>query len=99
MLSILGPGKTTCDGVTRRDLLKVGGLALFGGLTLPQPARANRTAGRVRSVILIDLFGGPSQIDTFDPKPEAPEEIRGEFASIASALPGVAVTEHVPRLA
>lgn len=99
MLSILGPGKTACDGVTRRDLLKVGGLALFGGLTLPQPVRANPITGRVRSVILIDLFGGPSHIDMFDPKPEAPEEIRGEFSTIASALPGIAVTEHVPRLA
>src|SRR5581483_2404108 len=59
---------------------------------------ASRSA-RARSVILIDLFGGPSHIDTFDPKPDAPVELRGEFKTIATALPGVRICEHLPRTA
>jgi hypothetical protein len=100
MLRILGPDRAACDGVTRRDLLKAGALTLFGGLTLthPPPARA-AVRPRARSVILVDLYGGPSHIDTFDPKPDAPKEVRGEFATIPSALPGVRVCEHLPRLA
>lgn len=54
---------------------------------------------RAKAVILIDLFGGPSHIDTFDPKPDAPAEIRGEFGTIPSILPGIRTTEHVPQLA
>ena len=55
--------------------------------------------GPAKAVILLDLFGGPSHIDTFDPKPDAPEGIRGEFGTIATALPGVRVCEHLPQLA
>src|SRR5690349_16013470 len=100
MLRILGPARAACDGVTRRDLLRAGALTLFGGLTLTEPVSAAATTGaRARSVILLDLFGGPSHIDTFDPKPNAPKEVRGEFGTIASALPGVRVCEHLPRLA
>ena len=54
--------------------------------------------GRARSVILIDLFGGPSHIDMFDPKPEEPAEVRGEFRAIHTTLPGVLVSEHLPRV-
>src|SRR5262249_10793609 len=52
-----------------------------------------------KAVILLDLFGGPSHIDSFDPKPDAPAEVRGEFKTIPTALPGVRFTEHVPKLA
>jgi hypothetical protein len=55
--------------------------------------------GKARSVILLDLFGGPSHLDTFDPKPAAPPEVRGEFSTIATSLPGVRVCEHLPRVA
>jgi hypothetical protein len=55
--------------------------------------------GRARSCILIFQWGGPSQLDTWDPKPEAPAEIRGEFATIATSVPGVFISEHFPRLA
>jgi len=102
MLTVLANPKAACDGLTRRDLLKVGALSLFGQTLAGKPlpaAAAGRGRGRVRSVILLDLFGGPSHIDTFDPKPEAPPEIRGEFQSIPTALPGVRVCEHLPRLA
>jgi hypothetical protein len=95
---------TVCDGITRRDLLKVGALALCGQLVDLAPGLADEgqkrhAVGRARSVILLDLFGGPSHIDTFDPKPDTPPEIRGEFRPIATSVPGVQVCEHLPRLA
>jgi hypothetical protein len=87
----------------RRTFLKVGGLGL-AGFGLPQllRAEAGRRSGhkaRARSVILLFQFGGPSHLDTFDPKPDAPREIRGEFAAIPTKVLGVRVTEHLPRLA
>src|SRR5438105_4006813 len=99
MLQVLGQPAQACDGLTRRALLHVGALSLFGGL-LPAsaaPSRSGPRPGPVRSVILMDLFGGPSHLDMFDPKPDAPAEIRGEFQSIATSLPGVRVSEHLPR--
>src|SRR3954452_15951271 len=100
MLQILGHATNACDGLSRRALLKAGALSLLAGAAgvgsaAPQPRRA---PGRVRSVILIDLFGGPSHLDMFDPKPDAPEEVRGEFQAIRTALPGVLVSEHLPRV-
>jgi uncharacterized protein (DUF1501 family) len=87
---------------SRRALLKAGAVGL-AGLSLPALLRAE-AEGRARkatarSVILLFQFGGPSHLDTFDPKPDAPRELRGEFASIPSAIPGVRVSEHLPRLA
>lgn len=101
MLSILGPESKLCDGLTRREVLRAGALTLFGGLLRPTPATAARaaSAGRIRSVVLLDLYGGPSHLDTFDPKPSAPREVRGEFETIPTSLPGVRVCEHLPRLA
>ena len=103
MLRVLGHPTAACDGITRRDLLRAGSLAILTGSAAcgyagartpakPQTAKAN-------SVILIDLFGGPSHIDTFDPKPDAPDGIRGEFNTIPTVLPGVRVCEHLPLLA
>ena len=96
MFQILGRATKACDGLTRRALLQAGGLALLTGMTAAAPTR--RTTGRVRSVILIDLFGGPSHIDMFDPKPDAVAEIRGEFQAIRTSLSGVLVSEHLPRV-
>ncbi len=106
MLRVLGHPTAACDGITRRDLLRAGSLAAFTGLTttgnshisVAKAAEVRRSAP-AKAVILIDLFGGPSHIDTFDPKPDAPEEIRGEFGTIATALPGIRVCEHLPQLA
>ncbi len=96
MLQILGHGSKACDGLTRRAVLKAAcGLALGGSLANAKPQAAR---GRVRSVILIDLFGGPSHLDMFDPKPDAPAEIRGEFEAMRTSLPGVLVSEHLPRV-
>lgn len=101
MLSILGRGTKLCDGITRREMLRVGGLA-FGGLTLADVLRGRANAGsadgRPKSVIMIWLRGGASHIDSFDMKPNAPVEIRGEFQPIATNLPGVQICEHLPKV-
>src|SRR6185436_1685932 len=83
------------------DFLRIGGLAL-GGLSLPQILRAEAASGVTRShkaVIMIFLPGGPSHQDIFDLKMDAPAEIRGEFQPIATNVPGIQITEHLPRLA
>jgi hypothetical protein len=91
----------TCTQVSRRDFLRVGGVGFVAcGLSL-DGLSATRAAesGSERSVILLLLVGGPSQLETFDPKPDAPAEIRGPFGSIATSCPGIRVSEHLPRLA
>jgi hypothetical protein len=91
-------------GISRRQLLQVGGLSLFS-LGLPQLLGAERRrepgspGGTVRSCILIVQQGGPSHLDTWDLKPEAPAEIRGPFRPIRTRVPGMQVCEHLPRLA
>lgn len=90
-----------CDGVTRREFLRVGGLSALG-LSLPDVLRwqaVASTKARAKHCILIWLDGGPSHLDTFDLKPEAPIEVRGPFKPIATAAPGVRICEHFPRLA
>ncbi len=102
MLTIEGPeGTRFCDGASRRDFLRIGGLAL-GGLTMPQLLRAEGQAGKKRShkaVIMVFLAGGPPHQDMFDLKPEAPAGIRGEFRPIATDVPGIEICEHMPKLA
>jgi hypothetical protein len=101
MLTLPGPRFRYCDGLSRRSFLQVGGLAL-GGLTLPQLLRAERHAGvgnSERSVIMVYLSGGLAHQDTFDLKPAAPAEVRGEFKPIPTAVPGVHIGEWLPRLA
>ncbi|HZN60176.1 MAG TPA: DUF1501 domain-containing protein [Planctomycetota bacterium] len=112
MLHVPGPTGRLCDGVTRRDFLGVGSLSLIG-LTLPQflalkaraaaPAAAKTlgegTFGKAKSVILIYLQGGPSHIDIWDPKPDAPQNIRGEFHPIPTVVPGIQLSETMPKLA
>jgi len=89
----------------RRDALKIGGLGLFGMAGLPEMFRLQAEASEsarhkpVEAVILVEHYGAPSHIDTWDPKPEAPDKIRGEFGTIATSLPGYRVTEIMPRLA
>ncbi len=90
-----------CDGYSRRNFLKVGGMAL-GGLALPQVLRAESeagTGGNHRAIINIYLPGGPSHLDLWDLKPEAPEEIRGEFKPIPTNVPGIEICELFPRMA
>ena len=87
--------------VSRRQLLQLGGVGVLG-LNLPQLLRAGAPAsssGPPKSCIFIVQYGGCSQIDSFDPKPDAPAEIRGPFRPIATSVPGIRVCEHLPRLA
>lgn len=90
-----------CDGLSRRNFLRIGGLAV-GGLTLADLLRADESSAtdrRHKSVIMVFLPGGPSHVDTVDPKPQAPAEVRGPFQPIATSVPGVQFSEHLPRLA
>jgi hypothetical protein len=100
MLTVLGPRHTYCDGISRRNFLKVGALGV-GGLTLPGLMRAEAAAGTKshKSVIMVYLTGGLAHQDTFDLKPTAPAEVRGEFKPIPTNLPGVQFSEHLPKLA
>jgi hypothetical protein len=87
-----------CQGVSRRAFLHAGlGVPLLWGL--PALARATPTEGRARSTLLVWLGGGPSHLDLFDPKPQAPVEYRGPFATIPTRIPGVRFTELLPKLA
>jgi len=124
MLRFFDDGYRLCDGTTRREWLRVGGLSL-GGLSLAsllaQRARAADLAmagasavgpssrslgdalggafGKAKSVIVFGLTGGPPQHETWDPKPNAPAEVRGEFGTIASKTPGLLVGELMPKTA
>src|SRR5438045_9706136 len=101
MLTILGPRQQLCDRTSRREFLKIGGLAL-GGLSLPQILRAEAEAGisgSHKAVIMVFLSGGPPHQDMVDLKPDAPAEVRGEFKPIATRVNGIQVCEHLPRLA
>ena len=93
---------TDCSGISRRSFLRIGGLATLG-LTLPEFLRACAAvpvADRKNvNCILMWMQGGPSHIDSFDPKPDAPVEIRGEFGTIPTTLPGVRFADPLPRLA
>lgn len=102
MLSIKAhPNAGFCDGVSRRNFLKIGSLGL-GGLALPQLLRAEQSAGVRKShkaVIMIFLPGGPPHQDMFDLKMDAPSEIRGEFRPISTNVPGIQICEEFPQLA
>ncbi len=87
---------------SRRRLLQAGALGclgLGGGTLGVQPAFASGSGGRAKSCIFLFMWGGPSQLDTFDPKPEAPAEVRGPFGTIPTRVPGLHLSEHFSRLA
>ncbi|HUG89903.1 MAG TPA: DUF1501 domain-containing protein [Planctomycetaceae bacterium] len=110
MLSIPGRRVRTCEGVSRRDWLRAGAIGA-GGLALGVPelwaaragSRTDRPGGagfgRARSCIVLFMFGAPAHQDTWDLKPEAPAEVRGEFRPIPTSVAGIQVSEHLPRLA
>ena len=102
MLDLFTGSSSDCTGMKRRTFLQVGGIAALG-LGLPTFLRARASSPvapvKVKRCILLWMQGGPSHIDTFDPKPEAPAEIRGDFKTISTAIPGVQFTEVAPMLA
>jgi hypothetical protein len=102
MLTILSQPRRVCSGLTRRELLQVGGAGLLGvnlpGLLQAEAALPAHKA-KAKSVLFLFLFGGPSQLETFDLKPAAPSGIRGPFKPTTSRTPGLLVSEHLPRLA
>src|SRR5262249_49919144 len=93
----------TCQGITRRALLEVGASSVLG-LSLPDLLRgrgqlAMPVQGKAKSVVLLWLWGGPAQLDTWDPKPAAPLEYRGPLGTIVTRIPGVRFTELFPQIA
>lgn len=103
MFTICGSRARYCDGVSRRNFLRVGAAGL-GGLTLADFLRADDSQQRdpsytKKSIINVYLAGGPSHMDTFDLKPEAPKEFRGEFKPIDTNVTGIQICEHMPNLA
>jgi hypothetical protein len=108
MLSLTGAASVLCDRLTRREILRLGGLGALG-LSLPEllqarsvaasPARISAGFGRARSCIVLFLMGAPPQHSTWDPKPGAPAQVRGDFGPIATRVPGIQICELLPRLA
>lgn len=96
MLNLYGPRQRFCDGVSRRDFLRAGVLGV-AGLTLADLCRLGAAErSRPRAVIMVCLPGGPSHLETYDMKPDAPEDIRGEFRPIQTNVPGVHISEYFP---
>ena len=113
MLNLPGHRGCNCEGPTRRELLRVGSIGMMG-LSLPHffswrdQANAATVAskyagargwGSAKNVVMVFLQGGPSHIDIWDPKPDAPSNIRGEFKPIKTKIPGTWIGEHMPMMA
>src|SRR5687768_16379751 len=103
MLNVLGNRQRTCGDWSRRSVLQAGGMGLLG-LSLPkllaaEEAQQAAKVAKAKSVIFLFLFGGPSQLETFDLKPEAPSAIRGPFKPIACKTDGLLISEKLPNLA
>ncbi|HKB01282.1 MAG TPA: DUF1501 domain-containing protein, partial [Gemmataceae bacterium] len=104
MFRVLASPNESCAGPSRREAVRVGGLSALG-LSLPAVLRARAAGpagsggGRAKGCIVLFLMGGPPQHSTWDPKPDAPAEVRGEFGPIDTNVPGVRVASLLPRLA
>ncbi len=101
MLTIYGKSSRFCDGVSRRNFMKIGAIGL-AGLSLPDVLRAEAASGSAnphKAVIMVYLPGGPSHQDMYDLKPSAPSDIRGEFNPINTNVDGIQICEHMPQLA
>jgi hypothetical protein len=106
MITMLGSPRLCCDGLTRRETLKVGALSLLGGffnlpslLALEQSRAPSARRGKAKSVILLYLQGGPATQDMFDLKPDAPAGIRSDFKPMHTNVSGISVCEHLPKMA
>src|SRR6266852_1409982 len=104
-----GMSKDTCDGITRRELLRVGGSAVFGfslanlfgwqQATAAEGTGGGPGFGKAKRVILVYLQGGPSHLDLWDPKENVPDNVKSVFSNIPTKIPGVQFTELLPKLA
>ncbi len=99
-----GNSKRTCDGMTRRHALRIGATGLLAGLSLPrllewQASAATAKPAKAQACIFIFLEGGPSQLDMWDLKPDAPAEVRGPFKPIRTSVTGTMISEHLPLCA
>src|SRR5439155_20434523 len=108
MIRLLGSPHTLCDGRTRRDFLRLGGLGALGlglsdalrfGEARAAPAKPVLGFGSAKACILLFPYGSPPQHDTSDPKPDAPAEIQGELKAIRTSVPGLWVGERLPNVA
>jgi len=110
MLRILGSARRLCDGWTRREMLRAGGLSLFGlpwssllhfhdSQAAAPPTSRPSSFGKAKACILLYLYGAPSQLETFDLKPDAPTDVRSQFKPIATSVPGLHICEHLPLTA
>jgi hypothetical protein len=103
MLSILDRGAILCDGIRRREILRAGSMAMLGAGGFLRPATAPTLASsrgpHAKSCIVLFLMGGPPQHSTWDPKPDAPREIRGEIGPISTSVPGLSIGELLPQTA
>src|SRR5207247_1071730 len=111
MISIPGKPGSTCDGFSRREFLRVGGAGMLGisladilalearADAAPESNRKKGGWGKAKSVLFVFLQGGPSHIDIWDPKPDAPSNVRGEFKPIRTKVPGIWLSETMPLLA
>src|SRR5262245_31893683 len=105
MITVLGSPRRHCDGITRRESLKIGALSSLGGFSLPDLLLAEERKthrgqpGHAKNVIVIFLVGGAASQDMYDLKPHAPVGIRSEFKPIATSVNGIQVCEHLPLLA
>ena len=103
MVTMLGSPRRCCDGITRRETLKLGALSVLGGYGLPQFLAASEAGavkpGKAKSVINIFLLGGAATQDMYDLKPNAPAEVRSQFKPIPTSAPGIEVCEHLPLTA
>src|SRR5262245_47050194 len=100
MLEITGASRCFCDGVSRRSFMRVGALGFLGlglsDLFRLRGASGAPKAGRKKSVILVWMHGGPTQLETYDPKPDAPSEYRGPYGAIETNVPGIRISEKLP---
>ncbi len=101
MLKIMGDGQRLCDGMTRREAIRMGALGV-GGLSLPNLLAAEEKAGIKKSnkaIIMVYMVGAPPHQDMYDLKMDAPAEIRGDFRPIKTNVKGIEICEHLPRMA
>src|SRR5580704_7002400 len=99
MLRVLGSKRRLCDGWTRREFIRASTLGSIASIASASGSSQAAPVGKAKACILLYLYGSPSQLETFDVKPEAPTGIRGELGTTATAIPGFRIGELLPEIA